>query len=262
MNEQYQILIAEYLQGTLDKEGQTKLAELIAKGEVDAMGLKTLEELGQELEFLPQPKPSPELRSRFYAMLEQEQAKRKIGIWNHLNTVFTDFVQSITLPRLVYSFLLLLIGGFLGSFTNSGNKQIEQLSAEVQTMRQMMMVSMLQGPTTTDRLRAVNISAQLPGADHTAINALLFTLNNDPSDNVRLQAVEALVRWGNHPAVREGLIASIARQKSDIVIVELADAVLQLGLKNAAGELERLKSDQELNTTTKEKLTTTIAALL
>lgn len=262
MNEQYEQLIADYLQGSLDEAGQRKLESLLESGEIDFIDFRAMEQLHQDLEMLPVPKPSAQMRSNFYDMLEAEVSKQQEAKVSKLTPFLGEMLKAITLPRLAYTFSLLVIGALIGSNFNSSDQQMQQLSSEMANMRQMMMVSMLEGPSTTDRLRAVNISASLPSADQTAIRALLFTLNNDASDNVRLQAVEALVRWGDQPEVRQGLVKSIARQQSDIVITELADAMVELGLKSAATEFQQLVQQRELNPSTKQKIDNTLAVLL
>ena len=262
MNEKYEHLIADYLQGTLSDADQHKFEQLIESGDIDFIDFRTISELHEELELLPVPKPSSALRTNFYTMLEKESIARKESSSAKLQSLFIGLWQAVTLPKLAYTFSLLIIGALLGGVFQSNNNQLEQLSAEMETMRQMMMVSMLEGPSTSDRLRAVTISANLPTADQAAIRALLFTLNNDVSINVRLQAVEALVRWGDLPVVRQGLVKAIARQQSDIVITELADAVVELGINNAAAEFEQLVKERELNPSTKQKINNTIAVLL
>jgi HEAT repeat protein len=166
------------------------------------------------------------------------------------------------MPRLAYACILLIAGAFIGSQFNGSNSEIEQLSQEVQDMREMMMVNILEGASAADRLKAVNISSTLPSADSEAIHALLFTLNNDPSINVRVQTIEALKRWGNNERVRQGLVRAIAKQESPIVIVELADAMLELELRNSAPEFRKLIEERDLDFTVEQKLESSIAALM
>ena len=262
MNEKYEQLIAEYLQGTISDDDSAALENLIESGEIDFLDFKATEQLHSELEVLSVPQPSEDMRNRFYEMLAEEQNQVQSGITYQLKNVLNQFISSITAPKLAYAFILMISGAFIGSLFNTSNQQIDALSAEMESMRELMMVSMLEGPSTTDRLRAVNISAQLPMADERAIRALIFTLNNDPSDNVRVQSIQALTRWGDNPSVREGLIHSISRQESDIVIVALADAMVQLGASNAATEFEKLRNEKELTLSTQTKLENTIAILL
>lgn len=262
MNEQHEQLIADYLAGTLSEKRTKELEKLIENEAIDFIDLKAIEQLHQELEMVPVPNPSTEMRDRFYDMLAEEQEKQPQTKGFNLSEFFQNLLQQITAPKLAYAFILLIIGGFIGSFSGNNNDQLEQLSGELESMRQMMMISMLEGPSATDRLRAVNISAQLPEADDRAIRALLFTLNNDPSENVRIQTIEALARWGQQPMVREGLIKSITRQESDLVIVSLADVMVELGLQQAAGEFEKLQNQRELTGSTQTKINNTIAVLL
>ncbi|MEQ9089574.1 MAG: hypothetical protein RIE52_00705 [Balneola sp.] len=259
MNEKYEELIAGYLNGELDEQQKTKVEALIASGEIDMIDFKAMEQLHNELEVLSAPEPSSEMSDRFYAMLEEEKASAKpiFNISEKLNELFA----ALTMPRLAYAFVLLIFGGFIGSQLGSNDSQINELTNQMQDMREMMIVSMLEGASTTDRLRAVNISAELPIADGKAVRALLFTLNNDESVNVRVQTIETLKKWGEDENVREGLVSAIGAQNSDVVIIALADAMVELGLQNSKSEFENLIQERNLNINVKEKLESTIASL-
>lgn len=262
MNEKHEQLIAEYLQGTLDEAARKNLEQLIEAGEIDFIDFKALEQLHEELEIVPIPKPSEEMRSNFYEMLAKEQETQATTKEQAIFKSIKNWLSDITAPQLAYAFVLLIVGGFIGSFIGDNSSEIDQLSTEMQSMRQLMMVSMLEGPSATDRLRAVNISSELPASNERAVQALLFTLNNDQNENVRIQTIQALARWGDDPRVREGLIRSIARQESDLVIVALADAMVELGARNAIQEFEKLKEARDLAGVTREKIDNTIAVLL
>lgn len=259
MNEKYEELIAGYLNGELSEIEQTKVEELIASGEIDRIDFKAMEQLYEELDVISVPDSSPEMRDKFYTMLEEEKASQKptFDLSEKLNELFAAF----TMPRLAYAFVLLIVGGFIGSQLGSNGSQIDELTAQMQDMREIMVVSMLEGASTTDRLRAVNISSELPLADEKAKRALLFTLNNDESVNVRVQTIEALKRWGDDESVRRDLVNAIALQDSDVVIIALADAMVELGLQNSKSEFEDLIKQRELNISVKEKLQSTIALL-
>ncbi len=262
MNKKYEQLIAEYLSGELDAEGKSRVEELIATGEIDFMEFRELETIYEELGAIPAPKPATKGHERFYKMLEEaKQAKRKT--WFQFITEHIKSLRSeLTMPRLAYAVILMVIGGFIGSQLTNDRTDIEQLSLEMQTMKELMMVNMLEGSSAADRLKAVNISTELPSVDTEAIHALLFTLNNDPSVNVRVQAIEALKRWGDNERVREGLVRAITKQESPIVIIELADAMIELELRNGAVEFERLLQERELDYSVQQKLQSSIAVLM
>jgi|AntRauTorckE6833_2_1112554.scaffolds.fasta_scaffold03681_2 hypothetical protein len=262
MNEKYEQLIADYLTGNLDQAGKDRVEKLIASSEIDFMEFRELEKLHDDLGTLPVPKPGTEMSANFYAMLENEKQAQKKPFTEKLKMLTKQWLHEITLPRVAYTTILLLIGGWGGAQLSGNQPELEQLSNEVQNMREMLMVNMLEGPSAAERLKAVNISSELPSADTEAIHALLFTLNNDPSVNVRVQTIEALKRWGNDERVRKGLVESIAGQQSAIVIIQLADAMIELELKNSAPELERLLEERELDYTVQQKLQSSIAVLM
>jgi len=91
---------------------------------------------------------------------------------------------------------------------------------------------------------------------------LLFTLNNDPSVNVRVQTIEALKRWGGNERVRQGLVHSIAIQDSPIVLIELADAMTELEVRSSAKEFEKVLQERELDYNVQQKLQSSIAVLM
>ena len=262
MNEQHEQLIADYLAGNLDNAGKNKVEELIAGGEIDFMEFRELEKLYEDLSSVPTPAPSDEMSSRFYTMLKEEKQAMKKPWLQSVQEHMQQVLNAWTLPRLAYGVILLVVGGFMGSLLNNNDSEIEQLSQQMQDMREMMMVNMLEGASAADRLKAVTISSKLTSVDSEAIHALLFTLNNDPSVNVRVQTIEALKRWGDNERVREGLVKAIGKQESPIVIVELADAMLELELRNSAPEFRRLMEERELDFTVQQKLESSIAALM
>ena len=208
------------------------------------------------------PAPGKEMSSKFYAMLEKEKQSVKKSWFQSFQDYTQQVLAELTMPRLAYGFILLIVGGFIGSQFNNSDSEIELLSQQVEDMREMMMVNMLEGASAADRLKAVTISSEMTSVDSEAIHALLFTLNNDPSVNVRVQTIEALKRWGDNERVREGLVKAIARQESPIVIIELADAMLELELRNSAPEFRRLMEERELDFTVQQKLESSIAALM
>ncbi len=261
MNKKYEKLIAEYFGSELSEEKKAEIEKLMASGEIDLIDFKAMEQLHDELDMVAVPEPSPEMSNRFYQMLEEEKASTRsssnINIVEKLNELFA----AITMPKLAYAFVLLIVGAFIGSWVGNSNSELEELTTQMQAMREMMVVSMLEGASTTDRLRAVNISAELPTADEKAVRALLFTLSNDESTNVRVQAIETLKKWSEDERVREGLVNAIGVQESDIVIIALADAMIELGLERSKTEFENLMKERQLNVSVKEKLQNTIAAL-
>jgi len=186
--------------------------------------------------------------------------------------LLTRLKQLFTLQpgfAMAYSVLLVVIGLALGHFLNApatvaptnDKKQLEELTAQVSDMRDMMMKSLLKNPSASERIKGVSYTSELTTVRPDIIDALLTTLNNDPNVNVRLMTLEALTHYASMPAVRAGLVESILQQESPLVQAALADVMLQLQEKNAIRPFKKLLQQKDLNSLVRSKIETAIARL-
>lgn len=143
----------------------------------------------------------------------------------------------------------------------SQTKQLAELTAQVHEMRELMMLSLLQNPAASERIRAVSYTSEIRRANPNITTALLATLNNDPNVNVRLTTLEALTHFARDPAVRQGLIQSILQQDSPLVQAALADVMLKLQEKRAIDPFKKLLQQKDLNGSVRQKVEKTITQL-
>ncbi len=265
IDEKYIDLVTGYLQNDLNPDQQKKLDQLIESGEIDLLDLKEMEMMYGKMDSIEPPKPSSGMRDRFYSMLEEEKQVQSVSWSQKLSTWIDHQKQRFQLRYVVYATAVFLAGLFIGDLyapLSNQNEQIDNLTSEVSQMREMMMISLLDNSSPTERLKAVNISNEIRSVDERVVNALLKTLNNDSNVNVRLAAVDALTGHANNPAVRSGLINSIANQQSPIVQAALADAMLALQERQSVDEFKKLLERDELDSNVRNKLENTIAELI
>ncbi len=227
--------------------------------------------LWQRMGDVPTPAPKPEMRTQFYAMLdsfEQEEAAKPQPVWKQVMASFKQRWSAGSLGQLAYGLVLLSVGMAAGFWLQRPKDQavayqqrIDTLSVQVGEMRQMMMLSLLENPSATERLRAVGFTKDIPDADSHVIDALLTTLNNDPNVNVRLVTLEALSDLAHDARVREGLVQSLNRQESPLVQVALADVMVKLQEKRSLKPLRQMLRQNGLNDLVKSKLEQTIREL-
>ena len=168
------------------------------------------------------------------------------------------------MPRFAFAALTLLVGlgvGYLLRSPAQKEQQIETLSHEISELKEMMMLSMLEKESATDRLKAVNLTQGMDQASIKVTSALLQTLNNDENVNVRLAALDALKPFTKDSQIREALIRSIANQKSPLVQVAMAELMVALQEKAAVGELQKLLKDSETPSDIKEKIKESILVI-
>jgi D-ribose pyranose/furanose isomerase RbsD len=265
IDEKYIDLVTGYLQNDLNPDQQKKLDELIESGEIDLLDLKEMELMVGKMDSIDTPKTSSTMRDRFYNMLEEEKQAQTVSWSQKLNAWMDEQKQRFQLRYVVYATALFLVGLMIGDLyapISNQDEQIDQLMSEVSQMREVMMISLLDNSSPTERLKAVNISNEIRSVDERVINALLKTLNNDSNVNVRLAAVDALTSHATNPTARSGLINSIANQQSPIVQAALADAMLALQERQSVDEFRKLLARDELDSNVRNKLENTIAELI
>lgn len=265
IDEQHIELITAYLDGSITPDERARLNDLIDQGEIDDLELQEMQNLYTGLGQLPAEQPSAQMRDNFYGLLQKEKKKAKKSVnKTHWLTWFSQLLSSKRVQQTGIAVGVFLIGLILGNLytpLQDYRQQMNQLSTEVSQMREVMMMSLLDARSPSDRLKAVNISTDMTSADDRVVTALLKTLNHDPNVNVRLASIEALLRHAENPKVRQGLVEAISRQQSPQIQVAMADAMLALQETKSVDELRRLLEQRELDSTVRDKLQNTIAAL-
>ena len=181
----------------------------------------------------------------------------------------TEYWSRQAQPRLAFSLLLVVLGLFCGYFLHqsdrtatSYNRQIDSLSSQVSDMKQVMMLSLLQDPSASQRIRAINYTEDIGNVNLKVISALFTTLNEDPNVNVRLATLDALIKLAGEPKVREGLVRSIDLQDSPLMQSAIADAMVKLQEKSSVQSLRNLLNKKGLNQMVKINIEKSISKLI
>jgi HEAT repeat protein len=87
------------------------------------------------------------------------------------------------------------------------------------------------------------------------LDALFGVLDADSNVNVRLAAVDALVRFASESDVHRRLLHSLAVQRSPIVQIELIDLLVETSQKDSAGVLRELSVNAEVDRAVREHAT-------
>lgn len=217
------------------------------------------------------PVPAPDearMQDDFNALLAgygQAQRAATPRLPSRLRQWLEHLIASPLTGRLAFGVAMLLLGwagGYWARPETDGPKGTDPRVSQAETERRDMVLTLIGRSSATDRLRAVSYTDELQQADERVIKALLFTLNHDENVNVRLVTVEALYRFANDPAVREGLVKSIALQESPLVQLALADAMVALHEKRSVAQLRQLLRQKGMDASVKEKLESSISVLL
>jgi hypothetical protein len=260
-----------YLNHSLDQPASIELESHIETCNDCSTEFKSTKELWELMGEISKPAPSDTMNAGFNAILknfkkEQVENQKVYALWiNH----FTELWQLQFRPYLAISLIMISIGLVSGYLLNrpaksslSENRQIDSLTSQVSEMKQMMMLTLLQDPSASQRILAVGYTDNIAKVNNKVIEALLTTLNEDPNVNVRLITLEALLKYSFEPKVREGLVHSLIIQESPLMQSAIADAMVKLQEKKSVKTLQQLLQKKDLNKMVKVKIEQSIHKLI
>ncbi|MFN3851288.1 MAG: HEAT repeat domain-containing protein [Spirosomataceae bacterium] len=132
-------------------------------------------------------------------------------------------------------------------------KNIRKEVTGIQDVQKRMILAMLKQESASARLQAVNYSYDMTMADDTLLNALIRTLDYDPSVNVRMAAVDAVGRFGKSQMVRTSLVNSLMKQNDPSMQIAVIDMLIELRERRAVPILASLAESSQLPDFVKEK---------
>jgi HEAT repeat protein len=258
--------IPECLAGQLDPGARE---ELIAHLETCSACRGELAQLGavwRGLEGIPVVEPDRAMRSRFVEVLEAYQAGIAAG---KAETAPTSINAPRNKPpamlwRMALAASLLLAGGLGGRFllpSQAPSPEIARLSQQVDNLRQMMAVSLLQDDTPTSRIRGISYGTQVTRPDQEMVQSLLHALNQDTNVNVRLSAVDALEKLSGNPEIRRALVDALPLQDSPLVQIALIDVFAQTSDRDALPILKKLVQSSETDDSARQRAAAAIQKL-
>lgn len=212
----------------------------------------------------PSAETSKVLRARFYETLsayrhgvaeaEQRQRRASLGEW------FRRLWPQRPALQFAVSMATLVMGLGVGYLLRSGRTEtvpatgdVAQLRGEVNQMRQLVTLSLLQQQSASDRLRGVNWSYRVEQSDTEVLSALLYTVNHDSNVNVRLAAVDALRNFADSEVARKGLVQTLSKQTSPLVQIAVIDTMTELREKQAVPALKALMADTSVSPEVKDR---------
>ncbi len=245
---------ADDLAGTLEPAAASDFRSHLLKCRACREEAEHLHITWTSLERIPEPDPGPEMRTRFYQMLDAYQQGRREAAasrtgW-HWWPRHPAFQFALSLGLLCAG----LAGGHLAAVREHANPEISQLRGEIHTMRQLVILSLLQQQSAGDRLQGVNWSYRAERSDTEVLSALLHTINQDQSVNVRLAAVDAIRNFADSPVARKGLVQSLARQTSPLIQISIVDLLVDLRERPAAPALRFLLGRSGLDGNVKKRI--------
>ncbi len=244
------------LAGRLDPAAREKVIEHLETCSACRAEMAELGVVWRGMEAMREPEPNPAMRARFLETLHAyqegyQEANRRQPVAAR-RSFWAGWWPAQPAWQAAFAALLIVAGIVTGRYATGprapqSNQEMAQLQGQVENLRQLVALSLLQQQSPSARLRGVTYSYQVAQPDEQVQQALLHAVNHDSNVNVRLSAVDALAKFANDPGVRRGLTDSLATQDSPLVQVALIDLLVQLDEKGAAGAMRKLAQDNNVD---------------
>jgi hypothetical protein len=256
--EQIAGLLPDYLRGNLERERM----EIVEQHLENCAECRDDVAVWRKLDQLPAAEPSPALRERFEAMVHAYQVGRadrpgsRAAEYERVPRRKMFYWLRSPVAGLAWGLALLAIGFFAGNWMSRSNSRSEDLAAmrsELTNMRQLVVLSMLQQQSASERLQGVSYSQREAHLDPQVFAALLHTLRYDSSVDVRLAALDALSRHAGQPQVRQGVSDALQNQQSPLVQVAMIDQLLEWRDPDLAPRLRDFQQSPNLNPTVRAR---------
>jgi HEAT repeats/Putative zinc-finger len=264
--------IPEVLAGRADTAAREKLIDHLetcsaCRAEVAELGV-----VWRGLETMAEPEPSTAMRTRFLETLHAyqegfQEAQRKLTYQAPKPSWWAGLLPARPVWQMAFATALIVAGGLGGRYLltphaePAANPEMAQLRGQVESLRQLVALSLLQEQSPSARLRGVGYSYQISQPDQQVQQALLHAVNHDTNVNVRLSAVDALAKFAGNPEVRRALVDSVPMQDSPLVQISLIDLLVQLNERSATPALLRLTQDKNTDDAVRQRAVSAIEKL-
>lgn len=251
---------ASLLKNELSAEEEKEVLRALEEEGITAEEMESIRNLSPDLENAFDREPSGRMDKMFYSMLENESMKEQKGEKpDHVLKTGHAWMY------IAAGIALFILGWFSASMFESGpvhKDQLAGLSREVKDLRETLVLTMLDQSSASERIKAVNMIRELETDNSTIIENLFKALNTDENDNVRLLALELLIKYSDNKEVREGLVASISKQSSPMIQLRMTEIMTALKEKSSVPEFRRLLENPALNYSIRTKIQETVGTLL
>jgi len=235
----------DYWRGTLE-DTRAEFDAHLASCERCRAEAAELKDMWSALGTLPEEDPSLRLRSRFYDSL-REWRRQEAGPRHAFGWLRHPAFQTAAA-------MIILAAGVGTGYMLRGREisEVSQLRGEVDNMRQLVALSLLQQQSASDRLRGVSYAYRVEPDDSQVLSALLTTVDHDSNVDVRLAAVDAMKKFTNNPVGRNGLAQALTKQNSPLVQIAILDEIVEVHDKSSAPAIQALVSSQDVNPEVKQ----------
>ena len=196
MKEQYQALIKGFAAGSLDEQEVAQLESLIEAGKIE---LSELSDFSDLMDSMPSPEETQQRESQ-----AAREAKPKL--------------RKLSWPLQAAAAVALILFSFWGGLEFANGSRRTSASSE-------QVAALLETQEIDEKIHLVSQLRTAEQVDEKMIDALLFMLVHEESNNIKLACINVLIDYSHLPQTRLGLVSAIRYQNSTPVLISIAEAL-------------------------------------
>lgn len=241
--------IAEWLacSGDLKKTLTAELEDLgITKKE-----LSSWQALHKNIPLTTSSAAETDMDSKFYKMLPSDKSDKS----TYLQQLGTKW-----LPQVAYLSLAFLLGWLLKPSSNEDLRvALSQQQNQMKSLKAEMIQSLLTQQAANQRIKAVQYSKQIP-LNQDLLESFIKILNEDPNDNVRLEALSVLSKYLDNNKVQNTMVG-LLYQNQPLIQLGVLDALKETNNQNIIQNLQEFVGQDSLNPIIKNQAENTLKTI-
>jgi len=253
--------IPECLAGRLDREARERLVEHLegcAGCRTEVAELNAVWRAMDSLNSAKEDAPDAAAKERFLQVLEAYRAGMGAAAGVAAPAARRPWFGARVVWQAALAASLLVAGVFAGRYAaqpKAASPEVAALQGQVESLRQLVALSMMQQQSPSARLRGVSFTEQMGQPDDQVEQALLSAMNHDSNVNVRLSAVDALQKYAGNPEVARAMADSIPLQDSPLVQIAIIDMLVQMNARGTAPWMVKLARDTQVDSVVQQRAT-------
>ncbi|MEZ4901300.1 MAG: HEAT repeat domain-containing protein [Spirosomataceae bacterium] len=125
--------------------------------------------------------------------------------------------------------------------------QIASLRREMKMTQELVILGLLKDNSASERLKGLNYAAALKDPKPSLIRALIQTLREDESLNVRLSTIETLERFKQTNEVKRVLVNQLGQTDEPMEQAALIETLVRMRVKESIPIFEQLQKDEKVD---------------
>jgi hypothetical protein len=220
---------SDYLTGEIDEMARRDIQEHVTSCDSCREEMESLSAIWTKLGVLQEEQPSKNLRSRFYADLEEykQTLQQKIAApqkRGFLKNWFKPIMPGKPAFQFSLAVMFLVVGLTAGYFLRGGLQgggEIAQLRQEVRQIRQITAVSLLRQETFREQLRNVGWRPKAGLPDEATLSEFLRSVEGETRTSSPIEALDILSFFSESPLDKEEWADAFSDQASPLVQLAL-----------------------------------------